>query len=686
MADLTPEQIDALYEQHIASKPASAHSPEEINALYDQHIGAWKPLSTPDSPVEKDIFNSTENRAAASFGNQQGVLALLRQQGYKDAKTNSAGDLVFQDASGNWVKDENNFFPKGYGLTDLFTAHPINWAAANLGKALPVMGAAAGGAGAGTAAGVGTVGMAAAPAIMAGGAAGGAAGEGLRQAVGRYMGVYQGGAGESAKDLAEQGVSGAAQELGGQVLGPPLKVATEETGRLMKEGVSRVSSLLTSVPKEAIQQLIERPEAVLSASQPGIANSIAKAGQAELAQRAEAESTAIMAARRKSVALHGPKPIDTSSLLTPIEEFAAEKAPTAEGIGPLSPKELEDINNLHVRAVTSENFDPNTPQFYEKKSQDITAKGGIGGGTVANPKGARRGQVAAGLSSEPSFAQNTGNFDADMQRMASPPDLPQRSPYGGMASLVGAKEPPTGVGPTYGGQGSRSPVRSFADLQKYADWLKKEVDTFDQSKLPNKSDTPYQAMMRGRYGKVKELMHQVDPELKAADAQYHNFANDVKLLKNLDKPHSAESFISNFYGPNKTELQSAAERLIPNTVERIKDLAAAKELNKPGALKGQIFGSAGALGSIGSQVVDKQGHRHYSLLPALAGLGMAAGTNPTANKVAIGQGSKLIQYLYSHPATLPLGRALSARAVQPQVTLNGPGYLNLPPWITGVKR
>ena len=257
--------------------------------------------STPDAPISKDLFGDY-GRTAGSFGDDGGKAKMLAGQGYVSAKRNGAGDQVFQHADGKWYKDADNFFSGAKGLEGYVPEHPLNWAESKLGKALPMLGMMAGGA-AGAAVGAPEAGVGAIPGAMAGAAGGSIAGEGMRQATGKYLGTYDGDASDSARDMATEGLVGGLTEGAGRavapVVEPYVKAGLDSAGKLIKSGVSNASSLMTGVPKEAIERLIERPSQVLGADAEGKALSVAQSARQELQDRNAASLRRVSLAKPK---------------------------------------------------------------------------------------------------------------------------------------------------------------------------------------------------------------------------------------------------------------------------------------------------------------------------------------------------------------------------------------------------
>lgn len=192
---------------------------------------------------------------------------------------------------------------------------------------------------------------------------------------------------------------------------------------------------------------------------------------------------------------------------------------------------------------------------------------------------------------------------------------------------------------------SKKPAGS---LQHFADYLKNQIDTFEQSRLPGGNDTAYQSQLRKTYGQVKGLLHDIDPNgLKQADKQFHEFAKKADKLGQLENPDTMERFVSTYYGPNKSTMREAAEGLIPNSLEDIKDIGAAKSFNTIGP-----SGSHAGLRNITSAGLIGKGMFTHDPLSVVGGLMM----QPSVQKQLIGRGAQLSPYIANNPEFIPLAR------------------------------
>lgn len=178
-------------------------------------------------------------------------------------------------------------------------------------------------------------------------------------------------------------------------------------------------------------------------------------------------------------------------------------------------------------------------------------------------------------------------------------------------------------------------TKTGRELQNFADYLDSEIKSFDQSKLPGSGDTPYQSRLRRLYGEVKSQLHDLDPEgLGAADKRFSQYANDVSDLGRLENEGTMEGFINNFYGRNKTGMRESADRVIPESIDSIKDIAANRAFD--------ISGPAGhgrGLRNMLSAAMGTGGVATHNPYLAVAG----AALQPSVHKQVIGRGAQAVQ-------------------------------------------
>ncbi len=192
------------------------------------------------------------------------------------------------------------------------------------------------------------------------------------------------------------------------------------------------------------------------------------------------------------------------------------------------------------------------------------------------------------------------------------------------------------------------PQKSAGSLQRFADYLKNQVNSFEQGRLPGASDTAYQSQLRQTYGKVKGLLHDLDPNgLGEADKQFHDFATKTKQLGRLEDPETMESFINNFYGKNKTLMRENAEGLLPQSIENIKDLGASKGFDVIGP-----SGSHAGIRNMFSATAVGHGLMSHDPLQVIGGLLL----QPKIQKQVLGRGSQAINALNANPAIKPILR------------------------------
>lgn len=640
----TAAELNAI--QPKGSSSSWMDAPPSEDELKKLGVGKYRPGADSDNPATTDVFGSDMNRTASSFGNDSGIAKLLSSKGYVNAQRNKAGDLVFQTKSGDWHKDANNF-----------TEHPINWAESKIGGSLPVLGMGAGGVAGAGAAGPGGA--------MIGGGVGAAAGEGLRQAAGRSMGVYDGGAGESADDISKEGMAGILSEAGGQVVnkfaGPYVSAGLDSLGQGIKAGVSRGSSLLTGVPKEAIERLIERPSQVLGASAPRFGFDTAQKADAEAAARDQLEKSKIRDARDLFRSNFGDTETDTSPLLQDSKTFRDRNSPNSDGVGALSSGELKTVSdferkNLMTR-TRSDAPDPNARFSEPVLSQNqIPLNDPVKASAIDTVPEGRAFQPDGEFSSVQSVDNDQKKMfpwakipnekivpsDASPVRGGEYVDTPAKVIPGGEMDVL-----PTQKGHSFEGWDNSYPTKSAADLHKFADYLDSQVQNFQQNRTPGTGDTRYQARLRQLYGQVKGLLHEADPDgLGEADKAFSQYADHAANMKSLADPSRRESFINNLYGKNKSAVQDSAEEILPNTMEDLKDMGASRAFTAQGPA-GSDFGRRMYTGVAAGSGVASLLHGSPTGI-ALGGL-TAASTSPQLNKAVIGRGAQMIEGIQSAP-------------------------------------
>lgn len=181
------------------------------------------------------------------------------------------------------------------------------------------------------------------------------------------------------------------------------------------------------------------------------------------------------------------------------------------------------------------------------------------------------------------------------------------------------------------------------DLQKFADYLANEVKNFDQSKIPGTGDTRYQAYLRSLYGKVKGLLHELDPAgLTVADKKFSDYASKASSLKPLGNHNRREAFVDNFYTRNKEGMRKDAKELIPESIDDLESISAAKAFSSQGP-SGSPKGRRTLIGSAIGIPLGAHGVKSDDPVEVLLGLSVMAATSPSIMMATIGNVSKLME-------------------------------------------
>jgi hypothetical protein len=128
---------------------------------------------------------------------------------------------------------------------------------------------------------------------------------------------------------------------------------------------------------------------------------------------------------------------------------------------------------------------------------------------------------------------------------------------------------------------NRMPEQTAGSLQKTADYLDRKIKAyFDRNRSSGRGDA-YLSHLEQLRGKIKDLLHRIDPQgLGAADAGHSTYKQEVKLLSPLERDGSVESFVDGLFGKNKTATREAVGKLLPKSAEGINDLAlSARSMN-----------------------------------------------------------------------------------------------------------
>jgi hypothetical protein len=191
-----------------------------------------------------------------------------------------------------------------------------------------------------------------------------------------------------------------------------------------------------------------------------------------------------------------------------------------------------------------------------------------------------------------------------------------------------------------------APKRNAGDLQKTADWVQNQIDSFNRPQLPVNRSNRYQSYLGSLNHNLKSKLHEIDPNgLAQSDKQFSEYADKSKFFGNLEKPDKMESFVNSFYGPNKTAMQDAATDLIPNSLEEIKDLATDKVFNGVGP-SGSNHGLRNLLAASG--IGAGAATHNTPMMAASVALGVLG--NPKLQRFAIGNASKGLEYLKNSKA------------------------------------
>lgn len=592
MASYTAEEIDA-YGKHLLEK---GYKPEDV-AAYQEHL-----LKTygPDAAQSKEDFFTDKERAASSFGDSEGVKKLAESHGYKDVRYNKAGELVGRDTlSNDWVKDSSEF-----------TKHPINWAESKLGKALPMIGMVGGGI-AGAPLAPGTSGTS----VIAGAGAGAGLGEALRVGAGKYMGVYGGGPGEIAKDVAQETLGGATAEAGGQVLGKIASMiptghggtlgdmlssapsnALAELRKLLAKGGNYVT--LGQAPYEALLRLYNRPNQVIRAADDKLIRDAAHTAEGELNATVQRAGESVGRANKQMSEQMGRTKVSTQPIIDENQRLLGEVTMSQHGAGKL------DANEVAARLNWERDHLNTSPRVGSKETpimEDrpiIDSRSGVQYGTE---------RVQTGIDKTPAFIDTN----------------------------------------------KRVPEVTMDDLRALADELKPGNALWNKTKNevnPNQTQDAHQIVL---YNKVKELLHSKYPELLAADSRYHEVMEAAKVLKRLHTEQSRMGLVRDLADPSKLDLRAQAGKVIPQTMQNeIADLEAAQALEgkelTPGRLMKGALGGGGAY-LLSSPTIGLGVPWHDAVMLSAA---TAAATDPVLHK-----------YLFAYP-TAKVMNALEPAAVK----------------------
>lgn len=679
--------------EYDAKKAAIKAQLDQKIAELEQKVYALNPGLHEDHPADVNMFDDTQ-RAQSSFGDPAGIAELVTKNGFKNVKYNANGDLVAQGKDGKWYKDAANFFsnPDIQGANQLgdihsfsdatdyavnkakgaIPSHPINWAEAHMGHALPDIGMIGGD----------IAGTALAPALgplapagpVIGGGVGAGFGEGLRAGAGKYFGTYKGGAGDIAADVGKEALKGAGGVALAKGLGalPLVGVATKELGpgadwidkiknlktaqlerigtldeasktaiqnllSKLQRGAAFTSSVMTGGSKDAFDTLYRRPKDVFDAYSEGKAYRAANAGAEEFQDRAASENARIEKARQAADEKNADTQIGTGDLIDMAGGFVNKYQPKTTLGGPVSnvklgrmakiadsatTKMVEDqpnpmaVGSREIPGDVHEVYTPIEPTIEYGKPQEQTLPHGssfmYGEAPTAQVSEMRRGWKA----SDPVTMQDPSTFE------------------------------------------NAYAYKTFPELKQMADTLNErirkasEVSGYGASAAPNGKKERYIQALKQAVKIIKEKLHAADPEYGAADSRFTDFSSAANLVKPIEKEATAEKFVQTMVGPNNTARRNAAKALMPDTYQQyLEPMLASDELDHAGLLNVGLnpntmlrAGLGTALGTGGGAVF------HASGLPSAAAIAAGVGTmlSPQVHKV---MGGKTFQHLINPALT-----------------------------------
>lgn len=208
-----------------------------------------------------------------------------------------------------------------------------------------------------------------------------------------------------------------------------------------------------------------------------------------------------------------------------------------------------------------------------------------------------------------------------------------------------------------GQEGPRAPRTTLESLSKYADGLQNDNATaqaFKRSGLPVDGSSRATSINQRQLGQVKGVLHDASSPYAAADAQFHQFADQSKLLKPLTNEGTQQSFVDSLANsPTRDNARDAAAALTPKFSQGVQDLSANRAWGKPGP----TVLSAGGLKLSGRDLLRLglvAGGGASSFLtndPTTAGVGLTAAAlmSPTLQYKAIQAGIPLAKQI---PAAL----------------------------------
>ena len=552
--------------------------------------------------------------------------------------------------------------------------HPINALESRLGSALPVAGMLTGGAAGTIAAGPEPMAPAAA---MAGAGVGAGIGEAARVAAGRRMGMYQG---PSADDIAAKSLGAATTEGGGQVLNAiPIPIGNGDYSNIPelagnaaqmllnggKKVITKVGSVLTQTPQDAMLRTIERPNQILN---PPDALDTASAANAEIEATKKNASAKVGKAYENFLKQKGGELTPTDDLLGRNAEFQQENIPNAQGEATVRPDEASYLNQKALADFTTPEFSatplPNavsTKPLFDKGAPTVIDPGVPY--TPVKPQIVRAGEteqtmtpISPTMSVGKPVIQNIypeKSYEpipvpvSTVERGWLPGEPVEHTPVSLQfapedQTYVPGKEPIT-VSPLEGYE-NQMPLQTWGSLRKTSqDITNNEVGTaYDKDGLLQRTDagTNQQKRLDGMIrGKFKEA----DPDILRESQNASQVSDDLENIKPLRNDPTAESFINNIFKKNKSAQQQSMENLAPETYNGpIKDIAADNAYNDTPTRLGVSVGQMGRAGA--GALVGQQAYAHGADPAAAAALGLSTAvvTDPRVWKAGLGYGSKMV--------------------------------------------
>lgn len=613
----TDEQIKE-YMDHVKQTSGSKYTPEQL-AEYEKHVrdtnGPDAPGFSADNPARGDLYGNDMSRLQGAWGNLGGITPTLKARGMSEVAKNSNGEIVAKGADGKWYADQ-----------DQITKNPMNWLESASGKAPAMAGMMLGGAG-GFALG-GKKGA------MAGAGVGATAGEALRQKIAQSLGIWKGDT--DPEEMASEGVSAGLGEGAAQVASKVAAPVIAPLKRMGGDALGYIASKMSGVPEEATSRMWARPDAV---SNPPAAIDVAKKMAGELSAQDTKQGVKIRAARQAFDAGPGKEMVNTSPLISQSESNLANYQPNSAGYGKMPETDLKDLSSFQ-----KDNF--LTPQMGDEPAEGAVSSRPVYSKTPTTLSPGRAPVMASPLEKTPNYPYQ-GNSPYNTS-VAPQVVTPGQDPV--VAHLLEGHE-------------SMMPEATGTDLRKAADYAGGEVERgFDpENGIPSARSGPYTSHMENMYGATKDALHTLSPDYGAADAQFHQYAKDAKLLRPVLNEGQQENFVKTLGKemPGKSNAMDAAERQTPMSNEDLLDMRAnhafdnsSKNVMGMPITQRQLFqAGAGLTGAVVSNAAG-QDKTDSAVTAAL----LAGALSPKLWKYGLKLGSK-----YAAPVANELPAAIAAR-------------------------